>query len=116
NVGRQPKPAAADAADGLPAAALIRKKERPPERRASETLPVRQRGSGGLLGSQRLLDLALQHPGLVREAGVAGLQQPVVDAAVMLDRAQAVARHPQAHVAAEGLADQRDDRAEERRG
>src|SRR5687767_15692197 len=62
------------------------------------------RGFGflGLLG-----ELALQFAGLGRQLVGAGLGQPVVEAADMLDRAQAVGRHAQLDALPERVRDQR---------
>ena len=59
--------------------------------------------------AERLLgDLALELADLRAELVVAGLQQPVVEAADMLDRAQPVGRHAQLDALSERIGDQRD--------
>src|SRR6266550_1245088 len=61
-------------------------------------------GSGGLLGD--LLDLALELADLGAELVVAGLQQPIVEAADMLDRPQAVRRDAQLDALPKRIGDQ----------
>ena len=61
-------------------------------------------GDGGLL----LGDLALEATGAQRQAVVLGLEQPVVEAADMLDRAQAVGGNAQLYALAQRIGDQRD--------
>ncbi|CAB5370573.1 unnamed protein product [Rhizophagus irregularis] len=64
---------------------------------------------GGLRrGGQLLGDIALQATGAQRQLVVGRLDQPVVEAADMLDRTQAVRRHAQLDAGAERVGDQRD--------
>jgi hypothetical protein len=64
-------------------------------------IDVRSGGRGGLL------QLALHLERACRELLVAGLEQPVVEPAVVLDRAQAVGRNAELEAAVERLAHQR---------
>src|SRR5690606_10771639 len=66
---------------------------------------TRPEGSGGL---RRLLELALDLEGARAELLVAGLEQPVVEPAVVLDRAQPVGRDAELEALVELLAQQRD--------
>src|SRR5215212_5028457 len=66
------------------------------------------RGALSGLLSSLLGDLALQLADLRRELVLAGLEQPVVEAADMLDRAQPVRRDAQLHALPEGIGDQGD--------
>jgi len=59
-------------------------------------------------GRHLLFDFALQTHGGGGELGGAGLDQPGVEAAIVLDRAQAGRRHAQAHGAAQHVGDERD--------